>query len=164
VIFATVGTHHQPFDRLVCAADRVALETEEPVVIQTGRSTVRPRHAQAFAYAPLAEIEAYMRAARVVVAHAGAGTVMTALRVARALVVVPRRRQYGEHVDDHQLELADAVAQRGLAVVVHDVASLARAIEQAPALSPGSVGGAPALIEALRQVLRELEAVRRSRP
>ncbi len=163
MIFATVGTHHQPFDRLVHAVDRVARETDEAVVVQAGCSTVRPQRAQAFAYAPLAEIEAYMRAARVVVAHAGAGTLMTALRVARALVVMPRRRQYGEHVDDHQLELADALAQRGLAIVVHDAESLAPAIEQAPALVPGTAGQAPALVEALRQVLRDLDAGRRRR-
>lgn len=59
-----------------------------------------------------------MRDADVVVAHAGVGSALSALEVGKCPVLVPRRLARGEHVDDHQVQIADELADRGLAISV----------------------------------------------
>ena len=68
-------------------------------------------------------------AADVVIAHCGAGSVLLALRLRKPLVVVPRLRRFGEHHDDHQLQLARYLGKQGSAVVVEDEKELEAAVE-----------------------------------
>jgi UDP-N-acetylglucosamine transferase subunit ALG13 len=73
-----------------------------------------------------------MERASSVICHAGVGTIMSALKVGHTPVVIPRRAQYGEHVDDHQLDIANRFAERGLVVCVTSERDLA------PLLTPRS--------------------------
>jgi UDP-N-acetylglucosamine transferase subunit ALG13 len=131
VIFATVGTHHQQFDRLVGAlADR------DDVIVQYGHSAPPRGRAQAVAFMSFAEMEAHMRDADAVVTHAGVGSILLARRCGKMPVVVPRRQRFGEHVDDHQVELAAALGPRGEVVVVDDVAGLEAVLSEPPARRP----------------------------
>ncbi len=159
MIFATVGTHYQSFERFVRAVDALAGSTGEEVIIQRGATPLEPAHAQAFTYASASEIEALMRSARVVLTHAGAGSLMMARAVARAIVVVPRVKRFGEMVDDHQLELADALERLGWVAVVRNVGDLPAAIERAPILTRrGDRQGKQALVVELRGVLSQMAA------
>ncbi|MBN1993410.1 MAG: beta-1,4-galactosyltransferase [Anaerolineae bacterium] len=118
MILVTVGTHNQGFDRLVQAADELAAELDERVIIQRGSSTYRPKHAEYFDFATSQRMVELTQAARIIVMHAAAGAIITALRQGKPLVVVPRLKQFGEVVDDHQQQLATALQARGQAVVV----------------------------------------------
>jgi UDP-N-acetylglucosamine transferase subunit ALG13 len=77
------------------------------------------------------ELNALIASARVVVTHAGAGSVITALSAGRRPIVVPRLRRYGEAVDDHQVEFGRSLAAAGLATMVEDPSDLAAAIATA---------------------------------
>lgn len=158
MILVTVGLHVQPFERLVCAADGMAALTCEPVIIQRSVARYAPAHAAWFDAIPAYQMEALTAQARVLVSHAGAGSVLAALRARVPLVLVARLRCWGESIDDHQLQLAEALAQRGRAVVLSDVSptALLRAVEQAewvPRLAPGT-----GLQQALRNWLAEAPA------
>lgn len=137
MILVTVGTHTQAFDRLLLAADALAGQVQEEVVIQRGVSTCPIQHAQSFDFVDEAAMRAWVEQARVVISHAGAGSILDALVHNRPLVLAPRLAHYGEVVDDHQLELAQALAQRGKAMVVDapSADTLHAAIEEAVGLS-----------------------------
>jgi UDP-N-acetylglucosamine transferase subunit ALG13 len=90
-------------------------------------------------FAPYEEIVKLCTDATSVISHGGVGTIMTALGAGKRPVVIPRLAKFGEHVDDHQLQLARAFADRQLVVVVEDAALIADAIDRARALR-GSVG------------------------
>jgi UDP-N-acetylglucosamine transferase subunit ALG13 len=120
VIFVTVGMHDQPFDRLVRAADELAAAIDEPVVIQRGASGYEPTASRYFDFADEAQMRAWISRARVVVSHGGAGSILSVLAAGRPLVIAPRLRLFGEVFDDHQLELAEALGERGRAVLVRD--------------------------------------------
>jgi beta-1,4-N-acetylglucosaminyltransferase len=120
MILVTVGNHVQPFDRLVKGMDKLAAQIDEEVVIQSGYATYEPRYARHFRFTSGKEMQELTRAARVQVCHAGSGSIISALRLGKPLVVVPRRVQYHEHIDDHQLQLADAVEKQGKLVAVPD--------------------------------------------
>lgn len=144
MIFASVGSSTIPFDRLVRALEDV--ETDEDIVVQTGVSTVRPRRAKVLDYLGYDEFVALIRSARIVVTHAGAGSVITALGEGKRPIVVPRHAAQREAVDDHQVTFARRAAELGLVTVVEDVSLLSSALrEHEPSLARS--GSEPSPIE-----------------
>ncbi len=129
MIFATVGTHEDPFDRLVIELDRLVEsgEINEPVHIQRGYSAA-PRRCTHDAMMGFADVQAKMREARVVVTHGGPATIMQVLALGKVPVVVPRQSAFGEHVDDHQVRFAHRIADRVL--VVLDIADLGATLRE----------------------------------
>ncbi len=105
MILVVVGTHHQSFDRLLRAADEVAREMRESVVAQVGPSVIALPHCEVHARFSPEELERRMTDARVVVIHGGTSSFLAARALGRRPIVVPRRRAFGEHGDDHQVEL-----------------------------------------------------------
>lgn len=122
VIFVTVGTTHFPFDRLLQAVE--TLGEGEEIVVQYGSSKFRPRNAKCVELMDYSTVAAHMRRARVILSHAGVGSILTAALAGRRPIVVARRACLGEAVDDHQLELADALDDLGCVVHVRDLNQL----------------------------------------
>lgn len=129
MIFVTVGTHNQGFERLVKKMDEIAGEIDDKVVIQTGYTTYEPSNAESFKFLEYHEINQFYKNARVIVAHAGAGTLLDALNFRVPVIVVPRMKKYGEHIDDQQLELAEALEKRKRVVAVYDVGKIEETLE-----------------------------------
>lgn len=92
------------------------LPAEATVLWQTGATDVADLPIDGRRAVPEAELSAAMRAADVVVAHAGVGSALAAFEVGKCPLLVPRRVAHGEHVDDHQIQVAGELAARGLAV------------------------------------------------
>jgi UDP-N-acetylglucosamine transferase subunit ALG13 len=158
MIYATVGTMFLDFPRLIRAMDAIARDTNERVVVQTGMGKTLPVHCEHFDFKPREEVLEIQRGARVVVCHAGIGCVSDALRMGRPLIVVPRLKKFGEHMNDHQLDLARAVQSRGWGRIILDVAELAQACADPP---PPAVNYAPAsapLIADLKAFVDQLAA------
>lgn len=128
MIFVTVGTNEAPFDRLLRTVDVVP--RAEPTVVQFGSCTVRPAGAACVPYLSFEQMIDCMRRARVVVTHAGTGSVLVALEQGKRPIVVPRLRRHGEAVDDHQLRLAVELAGEGLARLVETPEQLATALAE----------------------------------
>jgi UDP-N-acetylglucosamine transferase subunit ALG13 len=124
VIFASLGTHGQPFHRALDLL--LELPASERVTAQVGITGCR--HAPnltCYDYLGFDEMQECMRSASAVVSHAGVGTIVTALEFGHTPVVIPRLRALGEHVDDHQVELATVLDGRGLVVCYREGDSLA---------------------------------------
>ena len=134
MIFVTVGTQ-LPFPRLIDAMEELAPELDEAVIAQVGPDRT-PRHRiETRPSLPPAELESKMNDARVIVAHAGIGTVLAAKRIGKPLLLVPRRHELGEHRNDHQMATARELADRpGLYVAWHerDLASLLKGTRLIP--------------------------------
>lgn len=160
MILVTTGTNEQAFDRLVRGG--AAIEGDERLVIQYGSATVEHGRGEWVDFVGFDELAELMREARVVVCHAGAGSIMLARSCGRTPIVVPRRGDLGEAVDDHQLPLARRLHEAGLVVLVEDETLLTQAVAQAEDSSaeagvPG-MPGASALAGELRQRLVSVRA------
>lgn len=131
MILVTVGVSNLPFDRLIGAADDLAAEGET-VVVQYGAARIRPQRAVCFDYLRFAELREWVSKARVVVCHAGIGSVALCLSTGKHPVVVPRFERLGESVDEHQLTFGRRLGELGLATVVEDVSELAHAVRSVP--------------------------------
>lgn len=151
MIFLTLGTQ-LPFPRLVRALDEVAPTLGEPVFGQIGESPYRPVNFETVPFLSPQEFKARFAAARVIVGHAGIGTILSGLKAEKPLVLMARRAALGEHRNDHQLA---TVAQLGRIPGIHIVedAEGLRACLSDPALLPMTAAVPPArerMIAALR--------------
>jgi beta-1,4-N-acetylglucosaminyltransferase len=153
VILVTVGTHTEGFNRLVEAMDRIAAQVEEEVVMQIGATAYVPQAALWFDFTTQAQMDALCEGARVIVSHAGAGSILKALGHRKPTIIVPRRQNRGEHIDDHQLELAEALSRTGALTVAYDVDELVKLLEAAPDFVPPEPNRGH-LIEAVRQAIQ----------
>jgi UDP-N-acetylglucosamine transferase subunit ALG13 len=156
MVFVTIGTS-EPFDRLLRALPQ--LDGEE-LVVQAGESDLRPDGARCISYVPYEELVELIRAARVVVTHAGVGTIMTVLANGKRPVVMPRLARFGEAVDDHQLPLARRLAEDGFVTLAEDEAALADALAADQAPTNGRRNGTGRLARELREFLTEQLAAR----
>lgn len=152
MIFVSVGTHEAPFDRMLRAV--YDLELEEELVVQYGPSTIRSERALEAEYLSFDEVVDYIQQSRAVVMHAGVGSVMISLANGKRPIVMARRQEFGEHVDDHQLELARRMEASGLVTFVDDGAALAEALA-GDSLPAGRMSGVPWLGDDLAQYLAE---------
>jgi UDP-N-acetylglucosamine transferase subunit ALG13 len=118
VIFITVSTGH--FDPLVAACDDIA--DRFSFEAQIGSGTYVPSFPH-FRTAPPAELEERMRAAELVIAHAGTGTLTTLYRLRKRAIVVPKQPRYGE-ANASQVELAVKWGELGIATVLYDVGKM----------------------------------------
>lgn len=128
MIFATVGTHEDPFDRLCGELERLVHSGEltEAVHLQSGYSKQATPSCTTAAMMPFDLVQTKMSEARVVVTHGGPASIMQALALGKVPVVVPRQARFGEHVDDHQVRFVQRIADRVL--VVLDIAELGAAL------------------------------------
>lgn len=131
MIFVTVGTHEQPFNRLVKAVDelkRDGIITEE-VIIQTGFSTYEPKYCQWSKLISYQQMVKNVENARIVITHGGPASFVMPLQIGKTPIVVPRQHQFDEHVNDHQVEFARNVAERmGTIIPVEDINKLGSVI------------------------------------
>jgi UDP-N-acetylglucosamine transferase subunit ALG13 len=151
LIFVTVGTHHQPFRRLLDALD--ALDGDD-LVVQYGPGEPPPGVAHAQAYMPFDEMLERFEEADVVITHAGVGSILCARRAGHLPLVVPRRHELGEHVDEHQAELTRALEARGKVIAVWETESLPLLVSEAPARGEPAASADPALSAEVRAALR----------
>lgn len=124
MIFVTVGTSHYGFPRLVRRMDEIAPLLPEPVEIQLGCTDYRPRNAAWTAFLPVGEMLGKMAAARLIIGHASAGPILHARKFKVPLILVPRRPEFQEHVDGHQVETGKAVEGLPMVEVVWDMDAL----------------------------------------
>jgi len=127
MIFVTVGTHEQPFNRLLEYLDNMKKDgvITEDMIMQTGFSTYEPKYCKWKKLLPYKKMEQYVKEAHIVITHGGPASFIMPLQVGKTPIVVPRQHQYGEHVNDHQVEFAKAVSQRmGTIIQVIDITEL----------------------------------------
>lgn len=135
MIFVTVGNANQPFDRLLSGIISLIHKGEissDAVILQIGHScSVQENSIHTVPFFPLSEFERLIAEAELVVTHAGAGVLMHLFRLKKIPIVMPRRKHYAEHVDDHQFELVQALASEGRVIPAYEPENLSEAIHKA---------------------------------
>ncbi len=123
MIFVTVGTHEQPFDRLVRNVDGLVENgvIKETVIMQTGYCTYAPKCCKASKWFTYAEMVQHVADAHIVITHGGPSSFIMPLQMGKIPIVVPRNKAFGEHINDHQIEFCHEVEKRyhNLLVVDH---------------------------------------------
>lgn len=161
MIFVAVGNANQGFLRLLNAVEMLAgqgLFGSDQVCIQSGHNpSFVPQFCKKDDFLPMDQFVEFIRNADLIIAHAGAGTLLHILQAGKVPVVMPRRRQYGEHVDDHQVELVQVLVSEGRVVPAHEPEDLPAAIAEARRCSKQSIQPPPSrMLELVDQAITEL--------
>jgi UDP-N-acetylglucosamine transferase subunit ALG13 len=145
MIFVTVGNATQGFQRLLRAVDNLAgnsLLKGENVIMQSGNADFCAANCIQRDFFPPDEYKELIAQADVVICHGGAGTLHHVFQTGKLPVVMPRRKQYGEHLDD-QFQLVTAVAAAGRVIPAYEAADLPRAILEARHRRPPTMPSRP---------------------
>lgn len=131
MIFITLGSQKFQFNRLLKAVDELVENKiiEDKVFAQTGCSDYEPRN---YAFKKFLDHEEFARVtgeSDIVITHGGTGAIIGAVKKGKKVIAVPRRAQYGEHVDDHQLQLVGQFRELGLICECRDCEKLGEVLE-----------------------------------
>jgi len=125
------GTHNQGFDRLIKAVDDFSESFNEKVLIQTGNSKIKPKNCEWKKFFVPSEIEKKIKESSVVITHAGAGSIINSLKNKKPTIVVPREKKFNEHVNNHQIELAEVLDKEQKVVMCRNLDELEKKINKA---------------------------------
>jgi UDP-N-acetylglucosamine transferase subunit ALG13 len=158
LIFVTVGSV-DPFDRLIRTVDEWAgTRGRTDIFAQIGRSSYKPKHIEAVQFLSPAEFRDRIRAARLIVAHAGTGSIIAAMEIGTPIIVMPKWAHLGEHRNDHQIATAKLFASKRGIVVANDEKDLIVKLDQEDGHSPPAViprEASPDLISAIKNFILE---------
>lgn len=144
------------FPRLINAMDEIARTSDEEVIIQTGMGSTKPEYASHFDFRDRDEVRSLQGRARMIVCHAGIGALQDALAAQKPFAIVPRFERHGEHMNDHQLDLARIARARGWGRMVTDVAELAVICASPPPTPTGYRPASATLINAIHDDILHL--------
>lgn len=138
MIFVTVGTQ-LAFDRLISAVDNWASRAQGiEVHAQIGPSSFKPRHLHYSEFLTPQEADILFRKSSLIVAHAGMGSILTALRYKKPILIMPRKASQGEHRNEHQISTAKWLCGRPGVTVAWSEEELCFALDRRESLHSGA--------------------------
>lgn len=157
MIFVTVGTHEQSFNRLVEYMDNWAKDHEEKVVIQIGYSSYIPEYAEWSKLFPYQEMIKKVDEARIIITHGGPSSFIMPLQIGKIPIVVPRKYEFNEHVNNHQVEFVKKVEKRMRTIkVVEDEKELEQVIENYDSIVSNMASGIKSNNEKFNEELEKI--------
>ena len=133
MILITVGSQKFQFNRLLKAVDNLieAGAIRDEVFAQTGYCSYEPKHFRGKQFFDTEEFDAMLDKADVMITHGGTGVIIKAVKRGKAVIAVPRKKLYGEHVDDHQEQIIKVFTDAGLIIGCRDCDDIESALERA---------------------------------
>ena len=155
--FVSIGNAIQPFPRLLDSVCNVISCLPQPLFVQHGWTPFCCDKGDVVDFLGMEEFATAVAQAELVILHAGAGSIIHAIEAGKIPIVMPRRKEMGEHVDNHQVEFAYALQLKDKVVVVESENDFATAIERARNLQAhnSTVGREPPMVALVRGVLEE---------
>lgn len=132
MIFVTVGTHEQSFQRLVQTIDQYALENDlckSQVFIQTGYTDYIPKNCSHSKMLSYNEMDNLYKNAEIIITHGGPGSMFLPWKYGKKIIAVPRLSKFNEHVDDHQLYFCKLMEKEERVICIEEISELAATIE-----------------------------------
>lgn len=132
MIFVAVGTQKFQMDRLLEALDNLKNNgvIQEEIFAQKGCSTYTPSTYDAVDFLNREQFQEMIEKSKIVITHSGVGTIIKALNAGKKVVVVPRLSKYGEHVDDHQIQIANAFSSRNYVFMCMNLEKLSEVLHE----------------------------------
>ena len=134
MIFVALGTQDKSFKRLLEIAEKI--NTDDKIVCQAGFTKDESNKLEIHDYFDADEYNRIINEADVVITHGGVGTILNALSLNKKIIVVPRLKKYGEHQNDHQLQVARVFNEKGHIVLFEDGDDINEVLKKAKEFSP----------------------------
>ncbi|MFT5295185.1 MAG: UDP-N-acetylglucosamine transferase subunit ALG13 [Colwellia sp.] len=167
MIFITVGTWHLGFDRLIKSIDGLINNKiiQEDVVIQIGNGEYYPSTLNVVRFCTPAEFDGYIQQARVIITHAGVGSMMTGILNKKPVIVLPRKSSFNEVSDDHQFDTASQFEKEGLVLVAYGEDDIESKLQEAKNFIPDQKSSGLVLIQKeIHHFIKNVEVSKDKRP
>lgn len=131
MIFVTVGSQKFQFNRLLRKIDKLIAQgiIKEKVYAQIGVSDYNPQYFSYVDFMTQEEFSKNINNSDIIITHAGTGVIINALKKGKKVIAIPRLAKYGEHVDDHQIQLIKEFDEMNLLEPVYDLEKLELALQ-----------------------------------
>ena len=140
MIFVILGTQDKKFPRLLDALqkkiDEGKISKKEEIIVQAGSTKYESKNMKIIDYMSVRKFEECIDRADLIICHAGVGTILTALKKGKKIIAAARLKQYGEHVNDHQLQILDNFTAEGYILALEDFDKIDLLIKQAKRFTP----------------------------
>lgn len=130
MIFVTVGTQDKPFIRLIEAVEQAVKSHKitDEVIVQAGNTKYESKVLNVLNYVPFEEFNNYIAQADIIITHGGVGSILNALKLKKKIIAVPRLSKYGEHINDHQLQVIQKMTEDGYILSCEDENEIANKV------------------------------------
>jgi len=126
LIFVILGTQDKEFPRLLEAIDLEIKNKniKEKVVVQAGSTKYVSKNMTILDYIPMNEFKNYIEKSSYIITHGGVGTILDSLNLGKKIIAVPRLKEYGEHENDHQVQIIEEFSKLGYIINGSDLNKL----------------------------------------
>ncbi len=138
MILVLLGTQDKPFERILKAISNSKKKgnIKDKIIAQVGCTTFNDKNIKTFDFVSKEEIGKLIDEARIVITHAGVGTITECVNKGKKVIVVPRLKKYGEHTNDHQLQITKEFTEKGYVIPLYNTKYLNKVLEQVKTFKP----------------------------
>lgn len=152
-VFVCVGTHTQQFDRLLKAADKLAEKTKNnfEFFAQTGHSNFQPKNMKSKKFLDEKEFYEKIDESDLIIGHGGAGLIISGLSKKKKIIIMPRLKEFGEHTNSHQVDIARHLAENKKVLAVFDKKKLEETFDAVQYFEPVIESGTKKIVMELEE-------------
>ena len=138
MILVMLGTQNNSFHRLLEEIDKLINDglIKEDVVVQAGYTKYESTNMKIFDFISSDELDKLEQQADCIITHGGVGSIISSIEKDNKVIAVPRLKQYGEHVNDHQLDIVQSFDKLGYIIGITDISQLGDALQQIETFEP----------------------------
>ncbi|RAK19906.1 UDP-N-acetylglucosamine transferase subunit ALG13 [Anoxybacillus vitaminiphilus] len=158
MIFVVLGTHELPFTRLLREVEKQILNgnIQDEVIVQLGHTPYKSPYMKTIKFTSYENMERLYRDADLIITHGGTGSITTGVKMGKKMIAAPRLIKYGEHNDDHQLEIVHQFEKTGHILAWYDGDDLGEILKLAKDFKPVPfVSGKQEIISIIRNFINE---------
>lgn len=138
MIFVTLGTQDKSFSRLLDAIEKQIKNgnIKEKVIVQAGHTDYISDNMEILKLIPMEEFDKYINECDLLITHAGVGSIMTGLKNNKKVIAAARLKEYNEHTNNHQIQIAKEFSDMGYILYLDDFDKLNKVLETAKKFKP----------------------------
>ena len=138
MILVTLGTQDNPFERLLKKIEQLIEKgiIQDEVIVQAGNTKFKSNKMKIIDFVSQKELEEYINKASYIITHGGVGSITVALKQNKKVIAVPRKKEYKEHVNNHQIQIVENFNKQGFIIGIQDIEELENAINKIPNFKP----------------------------
>lgn len=158
MIFVVLGTHELPFVRLLKEVERCKKNgiIAEPLIVQSGHTPYMSDVMEIQKFFSYEQMQEYYERASLIITHGGTGSIVTGLKKGKKIIACARLKKYGEHNDDHQLEIIEQFVEKGYILQLEEGRHLEDVLQRARTFEPAPfVSGRQRMIALLRDFIEK---------
>ena len=141
MILVLLGTQNNSFYRLLEEVQKCIDEDiiKDKVIVQAGSTKFESKDMEVFNLIEQDKFNILMEQADTIITHGGVGSIVTAVKLGKKVIAVPRLKQYGEHVNDHQIQIVETFSNQGFIKGIKDVSELKETLREIDTFIPNKL-------------------------